>query len=150
MQDNINIAMADARDADTLFQMLQHQFSEHQIALDADRLLSAIHHLISNRALGFALMAREGDVPVGLAVISLAWTLEHGGRSAWLDELYVVPHKRSRGIGRLLIEKVIEMAKEQGCLDLDLEVDIDHRRAEKLYEQSGFSRLDRSRWVRRL
>lgn len=43
-----------------------------------------------------------------------------GGKSAWLDELYVIPEHRELGAGSLLLERVIEEAKNEGCLALDL------------------------------
>jgi GNAT superfamily N-acetyltransferase len=147
MMQNIEVSLADPRDVDPLFKLLQHQFSEHQITVDSDRLLSALHHLIASRPLGFALIAREDQCAVGFGVVSFAWTLEHGGKSAWLDELYVVPGRRGEGIGSLLIEKVIEEVKAQGSMALDLEVDADHRRSERLYKRKGFRRLERTRWV---
>jgi ribosomal protein S18 acetylase RimI-like enzyme len=62
----------------------------------------------------------------------------------------VLPEYRSRGIGGLLIEAVLQAAKAQGCAAVDLEVDHEHHRAEQLYQRFGFDPLSRSRWVREL
>jgi GNAT superfamily N-acetyltransferase len=69
-----------------------------------------------------------------------------------LDELYVLPEYRGGGVGRSLLEQAIIAAREMGCaaLDLDLEVDQDHARAERLYARAGFQSLARSRWVKHL
>jgi GNAT superfamily N-acetyltransferase len=93
---------------------------------------------------------RESGQIVGLAAISLAWTLEHGGKSAWLDELYVLPECRGRGVGRALLGQAVAAARELGCAAMDLEVDRDHSRAERLYRRAGFQPLPRSRWVKSL
>ena len=87
---------------------------------------------------------------IGLAAISYAWTLEHGGKSAWLDELYVLPEHRSRGIGNALLEKVIEKVRMEGCRAIALEVEEGHRGAEGLYASKSFIQLRRRRWVRKL
>lgn len=76
--------------------------------------------------------------------------MEHGGRVAWLDELFVVADGRGRGVGRALLVDVIEVARRAGCRAIDLEVDVEHGRAEHLYEREGFERLARRRWARRL
>jgi GNAT superfamily N-acetyltransferase len=73
--------------------------------------------------------------------------VEHGGRVAWLEELYVVPARRNAGIGQLLLDEVLQTAKGLGCLAVDLEVDVEHARAEHLYERAGFRRLRRMRWT---
>jgi ribosomal protein S18 acetylase RimI-like enzyme len=91
----------------------------------------------------------DGDV-VGVAVLSATWTVEHGGAAVWLEELYVEPEHRDRGIGRALLAATYATAREYGAGTVDLEVDVDHDRAAHLYAREGFERLPRSRWVRRL
>jgi GNAT superfamily N-acetyltransferase len=76
--------------------------------------------------------------------------LEHGGLVAWLDELFVLPEHRGRGIGRALLRRALEVANEKGCRALDLEVDFEHAQAERLYRREGFVSLPRGRWARRL
>jgi GNAT superfamily N-acetyltransferase len=104
--------------------------------------------MLGEPRLGFILLAREGAA-VGVAWVSTTWSLEHGGLTAWLEELYVVPERRSSGIGRALLLDVIERTRKLGCAAIDLEVDVEHARAEHLYQREGFSRLPRARWVRR-
>jgi ribosomal protein S18 acetylase RimI-like enzyme len=79
-----------------------------------------------------------------------AWWRVRGTRSAWLDELYVLPDCRGRGVGRALLEQAVTAAREMGCAAMDLEVDQEHARAERLYARTGFQSLARSRWVKYL
>ncbi len=146
----MNIYRAKPKDLPGLLHLMQKQFLEHEIEFDLDQLEAAIIHLLTHEELGFALTAKDGDQSVGIAVIPFAWTLEHGGKSAWLDELYVLPGYRNAGIGTLLIERLMKEAEKAGCLAVDLEVEVDHRRVEALYERMGFEKLARSRWVRRV
>jgi ribosomal protein S18 acetylase RimI-like enzyme len=87
---------------------------------------------------------------VGVAYLSFVWALEHGGRAAWLEELYVVPWLRDQGIGTQLLHAVLEHAALQGCVAVDLEVDAGHTRAARLYAREGFLPLGRARWVKKL
>jgi GNAT superfamily N-acetyltransferase len=84
------------------------------------------------------------------ADVAFTWTLEHCGKSAWLDELYVVPEYRGKGIGAALLRAALEAAQRSGCAAVDLEVDEAHARAENLYVQAGFRPLGRSRWVKKI
>jgi GNAT superfamily N-acetyltransferase len=126
------------------------QFREHAVTLSNERVASAVRGLLAAPERGALLLARGSRGPVGIAALAYTWTLEHGGPVAWLDELYVVPEKRGRGVGRALLDRACAEAAANGCLAIELEVDRDHARAEALYERAGFARLPRFRWARAL
>lgn len=146
----MEIEIATTKDLNILHELIQKQFLEHEIDYEDDQLKSAIDQMLTNDSLGFFLIAKEKNQSLGFAVISFAWTLEHGGKSAWLDELYVLPEHRNAGIGSAIVDRLFIEAKEKGCLAVDLEVESDHRRAENLYVRKGFQKLDRSRWAQRI
>jgi GNAT superfamily N-acetyltransferase len=141
-----------ARNADLapIVQLLRTQLAEHDIALTEQSLQRATRGLIEDHTRGRILTARVDGELVGVAVISFLWTLEHGGPAAWLDEVYVAPARRGGGIGRQLVEAAMQVARDNGCIALDLEVDAGHEVAERLYERLGFRRHRRVRWVRML
>ncbi len=56
----------------------------------------------------------------------------------YLDTVSVLPNHQGKGIGRRLIEAMIEHAKEKGFDKVGLLVDIENPLAKKLYEQIGF------------
>lgn len=144
----MQIERASPADIDTIHRLLASQFDEHDIHTSPEALRGAIAAVFEREHLGFFLVARDRGEIIGLAAVSFAWTLEHGGKSAWLDELYVVAGRRGEGVGRALLERVMGEARELGCQAVDLEVDAAHRRAERLYERAGFQRLTRARWVK--
>jgi ribosomal protein S18 acetylase RimI-like enzyme len=147
---DIHIFPAQATDLDDVLMLLTRQFEEHGIELPAAQLRAAVQTMLADPRLGLILLACAGTEAHGLACLSFCWTLEHGGKSAWLDELYVLPQFRSQGIGKALLEATLKYASEQGCAAIDLEVDREHRRAESLYQRAGFEALPRSRWVKDL
>ena len=146
----LEIGTAQAADLGPIIQLLRTQLEEHDIVLTGQALQRATQGLIEDHALGRILTARLGGELVGVAVISFLWTLEHGGPAAWLDEVYVEPSRRGGGIGRKLVEAAMQVARDSGCIALDLEVDEGHEAAERLYERMGFQRHRRVRWVRML
>ena len=146
----LTIETARNSDLEPVLQLLHTQLEEHGIVLTAQSLERATRGLIENHAYGRILCARRDGALVGVAVISFLWTLEHGGPAAWLDEVYVEPAQRGAGIGRQLIEAAMQVARDNGCIALDLEVDAGHEAAERLYERMNFKRHRRVRWVRML
>lgn len=63
---------------------------------------------------------------------------DEAGCGEWyIDSVAIVPEVRGRGIGRLLLQKAISAAQEQG-LCATLLVDPDNEKAHRLYETMGF------------
>jgi len=130
--------------------LLVAQFREHRIRLAPRALDRAVAGILAHPARGRLILALVDRRTVGVAALGFTWPLEHGGRSAWLEELYVVPAARGRGIGTALLRVACRLAARCGAAAIDLEVDVRHRRAGRLYARAGFHRLPRTRWVRRL
>jgi GNAT superfamily N-acetyltransferase len=145
----MRIRLAHIEDLDAVVRLLAEQFREHGIALDTPELREGVRGLIADSGRGAVLFADDPE-PLGVAVLAYTWTLEHGGLVAWLDELFVVPQRRGRGTGRALLLRALEVARDRGCRAVDLEVDAEHARAERLYRREGFAVLPRRRWVKRL
>ena len=130
--------------------LLAVQLEEHGVGLDGARLERAVFGLLDVPKRGLVLAAYEDGRAIGVALMAHTWSIEHGGFCTWLDELYVVPERRSAGIGRALLLAAIEAAKAEGCAAVDLEVERDHARVESLYLREGFVRRTRNRFVRTL
>jgi GNAT superfamily N-acetyltransferase len=145
----MRIQMARPEDIGSVVALLAEQFREHGIQLGLEPLSAGVGGLLADRRRGAVLLAYDPE-PVGVAVLAYTWTLEHGGIVGWLDELFVVPNRRGGGIGRALLGRALEVARETGCRAMELEVDSDHARAEHLYEREGFVALPRRRWTNRL
>jgi GNAT superfamily N-acetyltransferase len=146
----LQIQTAESADLEPIVRLLRTQLEEHDIVLTGEALQRATQGLIDDRRVGRILTARLDGELVGVAVISFLWTLEHGGHTAWLDEVYVEPARRGSGIGKQLVEAAMQVARDGDCIALDLEVDAGHEAAERLYERMGFRRHRRVRWVRML
>jgi GNAT superfamily N-acetyltransferase len=146
----LRIQRVNSEQLEAAIRLLRAQFEEHAISIPPKRLEAAVARLIEMPDRGALLLAIDDDEPVGLAALAHTWTLEHGGLVAWLDELYVVPHRRGEGLGRALLTAACDLAKRAGCAAIELEVDAPHRRAESLYRRAGYEPLARSRWSQRL
>lgn len=146
----IEIRTAVPADIEPVLDLLSLQLRENSVPVALEPLRAATLQMLGNPELGRILVAARGETLVGVAVLSFLWTLEHGGATTWLDELYVDPHQRSAGLGTRLLDAAMEHARARGCLALDLEVEPGHESALRLYERMGFRRLPRERWMRPL
>jgi GNAT superfamily N-acetyltransferase len=145
---DLEVRPARRRELAGLVRLLAAQFREHQIALPEAEIARAAAGMFRYRQRGRFLVAVQAGKLYGVAALSFVWTLERGGRTAWLDELYVVPERRGRGIGTALLRAAIDSASAAGALAVDLEIDAGHQRAAGLYRRAGFMPLPRMRWAR--
>jgi GNAT superfamily N-acetyltransferase len=148
--DGFQIKRATPADIDSIHRLLLMQFGEHNIIVPECASEEAIAGVLQDERLGLMIVARDRSETIGMAVISFAWTLEHGGKSAWLDELFVISDRRGRGVGKALLDRVVSEVRDWGCAAIDLELDQGQVRAERPYERAGFQQILRSRWVRYL
>jgi ribosomal protein S18 acetylase RimI-like enzyme len=80
-----------------------------------------------------------GPGPDGLAVLRFREAIWADALECYLAELYVVPQRRGRGLGRALMEAAIETARAEGATHMDLGTGEDDTAARALYESLGFS-----------
>jgi len=146
----LEIRLAAGTEHEAVTALLVAQLREHQVEMPAGRIADAVRGVLRHPERGRILVAAEAGRIVGVAALSFVWPIEHAGRSAWLEELYVEPALRGRGIGTRLLRLALRVAAESGAVAVDLEVDAEHQRAAGLYAREGFRSLPRARWVRAL
>ncbi len=146
----LSVTRLEPADQDTVVGLLVAQTREHRIQVESESLSQVVARVLSDEQYGFLLVARVDRDIVGVAYVATILSVEHGGLVGWVEELYVSPAYRGQGVGRTLLNGVLEQAQELGLVALDLEVDVEHERAASLYARFGFRKLMRSRWVRAL
>jgi len=62
-----------------------------------------------------AALARQGSEAVGFALYFHNYSTFLGRRGLYLEDLYVVPQARGRGVGRALIVWLAALARQRGC-----------------------------------
>jgi ribosomal protein S18 acetylase RimI-like enzyme len=80
-----------------------------------------------------------GGGPDGLAQLRFRPSVWLDALDAYVEELYVVPALRGRGIGRALLEAAIETARLRGATHIDLTTSETDTAARGLYESAGFT-----------
>jgi GNAT superfamily N-acetyltransferase len=144
------ITPASAHDRADAVRLLVAQLREHGIDTSERAVRAAVDGAIEEPSRGRVLIVRDGEDAIGVGYVSFVWSLEHGGRSAWLEELYVVPERREHGVGTALLHAAFGIARLEGCVAIDLEVEAAHERVTSLYRREGFEAHTRTRWVKSL
>jgi ribosomal protein S18 acetylase RimI-like enzyme len=134
---------ASPADAESLLSMMGDFYRGEGYPFDPARAREALLPILEDDSKGRVWVMRDEGAPVGYAVLALGWSLEYHGRDAFVDEIYVVPSHRRRGLGRRALLVVDEACREIGVRVLHLEVEKDNDRARELYRTQGFVDHDR-------
>ena len=78
--------------------------------------------------------------PVGYALTAKTYSQEAGGIVIWIEELFILPEYRSRGLGRAFFSYLMEVA-EPDAVRFRLEVEPENEGAIRLYQREGFKKV---------
>lgn len=69
-----------------------------------------------------ALLAEEDGHALGFALFFPTWSTWRGKPGIHLEDLFVLPEARGRGLGRALLVRVAQIAVERGCARFEWQV----------------------------
>ena len=121
-----------------LLRLMQEYYVYDHLDFEEEVALSALRELLSNKSLGRIWVIRQDSVPIGYVVLTFGYSLEFGGRDAFLDELYIQESFRGQGIGAKALALVEAAARSTGIRAIHLEVERENRRAQRFYRSQGF------------
>lgn len=131
------VRRAEAADAEAIGRLLHDFNREYEDFTPGQGLIAArIRELLEG---GDTVVLLAGDGPDGLAVMRFRPSIWLEALECYLAELYVVPDKRGRGIGRALMDEVMTVARAQGAGHIELNTSDDDVAARALYEKLGFT-----------
>jgi GNAT superfamily N-acetyltransferase len=85
----------------------------------------------------YALLALDGRRLSGFASYSFLWPAVGLTRSLYLKELYVIDAARGRGVGKVLMTELCNVALQNRCSRLEWTTDRDNLGAQQFYSSLG-------------
>ncbi len=108
-------------------------------------ILASVERLLESTDTEFLLGAPDEDAPpAAVAQLRFRHSVWMAAPDCWLEDLYVQPQARRRGVARALVDLTLERARARGCRRVELDVTEDNRAALDLYRQAGFDEFPKS------
>jgi ribosomal protein S18 acetylase RimI-like enzyme len=114
-----------------------HDESGHAVGAEQ---AEAIRQLCANSTLGQAWVLTIDDRDIGYGLVYFRHSIDHGGRIAVLDDLWIIADRRGQGQGALLLRYICEDLQAIGVRAVLLEVDPENEVALALYSRFGFTK----------
>jgi ribosomal protein S18 acetylase RimI-like enzyme len=137
MREEISVRRAGPEDAAQVARLLHNfnaEFDEPTPGVEV--LTGRARELVAS---GEIVVLLAGDGLDGVAQFRFLRSIWTGALDLYLEELYVVPERRGRGIGRALLEATMEVGREAGATHIDLNTGETDAAARSLYESVGFT-----------
>jgi len=104
--------------------------------------------LSNNPNIGRIVVFERAKTIIGYAILIPYWSNEYGGIILHVDELYVKPEHRGRGIGTSFLKQILN--SKQGIVALQLEVTPTNSRAKDYYRKLGFRKSKNFHLIRKI
>lgn len=136
------LTLATPEHLDRLLPLVAAFHDEAGLGTNAETQRSGIEPLLDGIPHGTAYLIGPARAPIGYIVISFGWSVEFGGLDGFVDEIYIRPGVRGRGIAGEVLRALPKALAEAGLKALHLEVDKTNTAAQKLYAACGFRARD--------
>jgi GNAT superfamily N-acetyltransferase len=120
--------------ADLIRGLARYEKLEHEVVMTEEKLTDG---LFGERQYAETIIAEDDGEPVGFALFFHSFSTFLAQPGIYLEDLYVVPEQRSRGVGRALLERLAQLAVDRGCGRLEWAVLDWNKDAIGFYERLG-------------
>jgi ribosomal protein S18 acetylase RimI-like enzyme len=141
---------ATSADVEPLLGLVEAFHSEDGYPFREEETRINLLRLLGDPQLGRLWVVEDAGALAGYLVLALGFSLEFRGRDAFVDELYLAPSHRGRGLGKQALALAEAACRELGVRALHLEVERDNDEALGLYRKAGFVDHDRylmTKWI---
>ncbi|WP_440135050.1 N-acetyltransferase family protein [Chitinophaga sancti] len=128
-----SIRLAGEKDFPAIF-LLIREFASFQQSSDKVSITPA--QMAADKDLFQAFVAESNGVIVGFATFFWSY-YSWSGKALYLDDLYLQPGYRKQGIGKALLQAVIELARSRNCKKVRWQVSNWNRNAIEFYQKMG-------------
>jgi GNAT superfamily N-acetyltransferase len=113
-------------------------YAESGFSLDQKAATRAFADILLDERLGYIWMIEAEGKDAGHVVVTVRYAMEYGGLIGCLDDLYVRPSWRNRGLSTSALAEIAQFCGNAGLRALTVEVGHDNGPARRVYSRAGF------------
>src|SRR5262249_38518375 len=137
LADGVEIRPALTEEIEEMMPLIKAYCEFYETDPNEDGLRTMFDTLIADPGQGSVFIARADGRVVGFATVDWKWSSLKAARIGYLEDLFVDPDARGRGIADALIEACAERCKELGMPAMQWQTAPDNHRAQRVYERTG-------------
>ena len=137
---NADIRPATVADVPALVPLVEQYWAFEAIThFDRAQVSRVLSRGLSDPALMSGWIAREEGEAIGYLLAAYVFSLEHLGLTAEIDEFFVLPGARGRGLGNRLMQLAEAEFRTRGCTKVFLQIGEGNAGARVFYRANGFA-----------
>ncbi|KAL5350435.1 hypothetical protein ACLOAV_004003 [Pseudogymnoascus australis] len=153
-QQSVNISKANTKDVATVAKLGAHVFSvtfghsvpanELQSFLEDSYSIAATENDLKNPMKDMVVASNQDGTVLGFALLTRGSSepcISHVESTIELQRIYVDPAHHGKGVGKLLANRLEDMARSQGFRHIWLGVWEENHNAQRMYEKLGYRRV---------
>ncbi len=143
MKENLCVRKAVPADVPIILGLIKELAEYEKLVHELKTTEQDLHQILfGNNSFVEVLIAEYNNQVAGYALFFHNFSTFVGKPGLYLEDLYVKPELRSKGIGKILLEKIISIAKERNCGRVEWSVLDWNTSAIEFYKSRGAISLD--------
>ena len=132
-----SVRLAEPADVPALVELMVDFYAEAGFPLPFAPATRTFATLLGDPRLGRVWMMEADGEPAGYVVLTVSFSMEYGGLRGFVDDLFVRPGFRGRGLAAAALDELRRVAEELGVRALLVEVGPHNDTARRVYQRIG-------------
>ena len=137
--------LAAASDVPVLIDLMEAFYAESGYVLNRKWATDTFFTLLRNKDQGETWLLYLGNEVVGYMIVSFRFSIEHGGREAFIQDLFVCPDQRRKGVARFALQRLFRECESRNIAAIQVQVGARNVAAAGLYKAQGLKPYDDGR-----
>lgn len=140
MNSDIKLIPVSSSETEALKDYIQELYTFDSKSEAMKNIEEGVRSLMKNEALASPFFIKAGSEKVGYVILTKYHSVEKGGLTVFIDELFVEEKARRHGIGKKVMPAIFEVARSWGAKTLWAQTEHYNEAAQAFFRHEGFVR----------